>query len=114
VLLSDQSSLVMANTTPTSTTTESVKLSPTQEQLLRGLIENGGACAYKQIARVAYGLRQQDLPNSERTRLAVSLRHLEQRGLVSMSRRWGNMGYGQPELVRITDLGRETASAVLN
>ncbi len=98
-------------TSSITTTDEQIKLSPTQEQLLRGLLENGGACAYKQIARVAYGLRQQDLPNSERTRLAVSLRHLEQRGLVVMTRRWGNMGYGQPELVRITDLGRETASA---
>lgn len=78
---------------------------------MRGLLEHGGACAYKQVSRVAYGMRQQDLPNSERTRIAVSLRHLEQRGLVSMQRRWGTMGYGQPKLVQLTDLGREYSQA---
>jgi hypothetical protein len=83
-----------------------VKLSPIQEQLLRGIEENGGACAYNQLARVAYGLRKEDLPNADRSRIAVSLRHLEARGLVTLRRRWGNMGYGQPELVELTDLGR--------
>jgi hypothetical protein len=90
-----------------SPTTAEIKLSPTQEQLLRGLHENGGACAYNLIARVAYGLRKQDLPSADRSRLAVSLRHLESRGLVSLKRRWGTLGYGQPELVLLTDLGRE-------
>ena len=91
------------------------KLSPVQEQLLRGLVGNGGACAYNQLSRVAYGLRKQDLPNAERSRIAVSLRHLETRGLVALRRRWGNLGYGQPELVVLTDLGREyTASFSAN
>jgi hypothetical protein len=93
-------------------TSVDIKLSPTQEQLLRGLSENGGACAYNQIARVAFGLRKQDLPSSDRSRLAVSLRHLETRGLVSLKRRWGTLGYGQPELVLLTDLGREYSAAV--
>ena len=83
-----------------------LKLSPIQEQLLRGIVENGGACAYNQLSRIAYGLRKQDLPNAERSRIAVSLRHLESRGLVALRRRWGNLGYGQPELVVLTDLGR--------
>src|SRR5688500_6549909 len=83
-----------------------LKLSPTQEQLLRGIVENGGACAYNQVSRVAYGLRKEDLPNADRSRIAVSLRHLESRGLVALRRRWGTLGYGQPELVELTDLGR--------
>jgi hypothetical protein len=83
-----------------------IKLSPIQEQLLRGIEENGGACAYSQLSRVTYGLRKEDLPNAERSRIAVSLRHLEARGLVTLRRRWGNMGYGQPEMVELTDLGR--------
>ena len=83
-----------------------LKLTPVQEQLLRGIVENGGACAYNQLARVAYGLRKQDLPNADRSRIAVSLRHLETRGLVALRRRWGTLGYGQPELVELTDLGR--------
>ena len=88
-----------------------LKLSPIQEQLLRGIVENGGACAYNQLSRIAYGLRKQDLPNADRSRIAVSLRHLETRGLVALRRRWGNMGYGQPELVELTDLGRAYTSA---
>ena len=88
-----------------------LKLSPIQEQLLRGILENGGACAYGQLSRIAYGLRKQDLPNADRSRIAVSLRHLESRGLVALRRRWGNMGYGQPELVELTDFGRAYISA---
>ena len=92
-----------------------LKLSPIQEQLLRGIVENGGACAYGQIARITYGLRKQDLPNADRSRIAVSLRHLESRGLVALRRRWGTLGYGQPELVELTDLGRAyTTAAGLN
>ncbi|HET7767446.1 MAG TPA: hypothetical protein VFN74_01650, partial [Chloroflexota bacterium] len=83
-----------------------LKLSPIQEQLLRGIVENGGACAYNQLPRIAYGLRKQDLPNADRSRIAVSLRHLETRGLIALRRRWGTLGYGQPELVELTDLGR--------
>ncbi len=90
------------------------KLSPIQEQLLRGILENGGACAYNQLSRIAYGLRKQDLPNAERSRIAVSLRHLESRGLVALRRRWGNLGYGQPELVELTDLGREFTATFSN
>ena len=87
------------------------KLSPIQEQLLRGLSEHGGACAYNQIARGAYGIRNEHLPNAERSRIAVSLRHLETRGLILLKRRWGTLGYGQPEMVVLTDLGRELTSA---
>src|SRR5687768_10157519 len=88
-----------------------LKLSPIQEQLLRGIVENGGACAYSQISRITYGLRKQDLPNAERSRIAVSLRHLESRGLVALRRRWGTLGYGQPELVELTELGRAYTTA---
>jgi hypothetical protein len=101
--LADAASATRATSDTTSTP---VQLSPVQEQLLRGLSENGGACAYNQLARVAYGLRKQDLPNADRSRLAVSLRHLESRGFVTLKRRWGTLGYGQPELVQLTDLGR--------
>ena len=95
---------------PTSKLTD-LKLSPIQEQLLRGIVENNGACAYNQLARIAYGLRKQDLPNADRSRIAVSLRHLESRGLVALRRRWGTLGYGQPELVELTDLGRAYVDA---
>lgn len=88
-----------------------LKLSPVQEQLLRGIVENGGACAYHQMSRIAYGLRKQDLPSSDRSRIAVSLRHLESRDLITVRRRWGTNGYGQPELVELTDLGRSYTAA---
>ena len=91
---------------------QTLQLSPIAEQLLRGIEDNGGACAYNQIARVAYGLRKQDLPNADRSRLAVSLRHLEARGLVELRRRWGTLGYGQPEMIVLTDLGREYTTGI--
>src|SRR5688572_10442010 len=99
-----------AESDPTSKLAD-LKLSPIQEQLLRGIVENGGACAYNQLARIAYGLRKQDLPNADRSRIAVSLRHLESRGLVALRRRWGTLGYGQPELVELTELGRAYTTA---
>ena len=86
-----------------------------QEQVLQGLVSAGGACPYRQLFRVCYGLRWDDMPSVERSRLGVSVRGLEKKGLVEITRRWGNMGYGQPELVELTDLGRAYTSAfVLN
>ncbi len=83
-----------------------------QEQVLQGLLKTGGACSYKQLFRVCYGLRWEDMPSVERSRLGVSVRGLEKKGLVEIARRWGNLGYGQPETVSITDTGREVAQAL--
>jgi hypothetical protein len=82
-----------------------------QQQVLQGLIGAGGACPYRQLFRVCYGLRWEDMPGVERSRLGVSVRGLEKKGLVEISRRWGTWGYGQPEAVTITDSGRALAGA---
>jgi len=88
-----------------------VNITPIQQQVLQGLATAGGACAYKQLFRVCYGLRWDDMPSVERSRLAVSVRGLEKKGLVTIARRWGTWGYGQPETVSLTDAGREHAEA---
>lgn len=77
-----------------------------QQQVLAGLISCGGSCAYRQLFRVCYGLRWEDMPSVERSRLGVSVRGLEKKGLVEIARRWGTWGYGQPETVTITESGR--------
>jgi hypothetical protein len=83
-----------------------------QEQILQGLLTAGGACPYKQLFKVCYGLRWEDMPSVERSRLGVSVRGLDKKGLVEISRRWGTWGYGQPEAVAITPLGRAVAEAI--
>lgn len=83
-----------------------------QEQVLQGLLACGGACAYKQLFRVCYGVRWEDMPSVERSRMGVSVRGLEKKGLVDIGRRWGNMGYGQPETVTITSTGRDMAEGL--
>ena len=81
-----------------------------QQQVLEGLVSHGGSCAYRQLFRVCYGVRWEDMPSVERSRLGVSVRGLEKKGLVEISRGWGTWGYGQPETVTITDLGRAAAT----
>ncbi len=88
-----------------------VTITAIQQQVLDGLINCGGTCPYKQLFRVCYGLRWDDMPSVERSRLGVSVRGLEKKGLVEITRRWGTWGYGQPETVSITDLGRQHAQA---
>jgi hypothetical protein len=78
-----------------------------QQQVLDGLASCGGTCSYKQLFRVCYGLRWEDMPSVERSRLGVSVRGLEKKGLVRITRRWGTWGYGQPETVELTELGRQ-------
>jgi hypothetical protein len=85
-------------------------ITPIQQQVLEGLVNCGGSCPYRQLFKVCYGLRWEDMPSVERSRLGVSVRGLEKKGLVEISRRWGTWGYGQPEAVTITDLGRSVAS----
>ncbi len=82
-----------------------------QEQVLQGLLKIGGACAYKQLFRACYGLRWEDMPGVERSRLGVSVRGLEKKGMVEITRRWGNWGYGQPQTVSITETGKNAAEA---
>jgi hypothetical protein len=88
-----------------------VSVTPIQQQVLRGLVSCGGSCPYKQLFRVCYGLRWEDMPSVERSRLGVSVRGLEKKGLVTISRKWGAWGYGQPEVITITDAGRAYAEA---
>ena len=83
-----------------------VTITSIQEQVLQGLAAAGGSCPYKQLFRVCYGLRWDDMPSVERSRLGVSVRGLEKKGLVAITRRWGTWGYGQPETVSITEAGR--------
>ena len=89
-----------------------VTVTSIQEQVLQGLVNAGGSCPYRQLFRICYGLRWEDMPGVERSRLGVSVRGLEKKGLVEISRRWGTWGYGQPETVSITDTGREVAQAL--
>jgi hypothetical protein len=89
-----------------------VTVTSIQELVLQGLVGNGGSCPYRQLFRICYGLRWEDMPGVERSRLGVSVRGLEKKGLVEISRRWGTWGYGQPESVSITDSGRAMAETV--
>jgi hypothetical protein len=89
-----------------------VTVTSIQELVLQGLVSAGGSCPYRQLFRICYGLRWEDMPGVERSRLGVSVRGLEKKGLVEISRRWGTWGYGQPESVSITDSGRAMAETV--
>jgi hypothetical protein len=92
-------------------TEATVTITPIQQRVLEGLIGCGGSCPYKQLFKVCYGLRWEDMPSVERSRLGVSVRGLEKKGLVEITRRWGTWGYGQPETVAITDVGRAYGGA---
>jgi hypothetical protein len=92
-----------------STAAGKVTVTSIQVQVLQGLVSAGGSCPYRQLFRICYGLRWEDMPGVERSRLGVSVRGLEKKGLVEISRRWGTWGYGQPETVSITDTGRAMA-----
>ena len=87
-------------------------ITPIQEQILQGLLRAGGSSPYKQLFKACYGLRWEDMPSVERSRLGVSVRGLEKKGLVEIARRWGTWGYGQPETVEITALGRAVAETL--
>ena len=87
-------------------------ITPIQEQILQGLVRAGGSAPYKHLFKACYGLRWEDMPSVERSRLGVSVRGLEKKGLVEISRRWGTWGYGQPESVEITSLGRAVAETL--
>jgi hypothetical protein len=83
-----------------------------QEQILQGLLRAGGTSPYRQLFKACYGLRWEDMPSVERSRLGVSVRGLEKKGLVEIGRRWGTWGYGQPESVQVTALGRAVAETL--
>ncbi len=84
-----------------------VAVNPLQERMLRGLIAAGGALAYRQVFRATTGRGWDDLSSLDRVRVGVSMRGLEKRRMLDMSRQWGGaLGYGKPGLVRVTELGR--------
>ena len=86
--------------------TTPIAVSPTQEQILRGLVACSGATGFRPLFRAAFGVRWEDVSPTDRNRYFSNLRALEKKGLMTVSRRWGTGGYGQPELVTITDAGR--------
>jgi len=89
-----------------------INITSIQEQVLQGLLKGGGAVPYRQLFRVCYGLRWEDMPSVDRSRLGVSVRGLEKKGLVEIGRRWGMGGYGQPETVTITETGMAVAQTL--
>ena len=89
-----------------------ITITSIQEQVLQGLLRGGGAVPYRQLFRVCYGLRWEDMPSVDRSRLGVSVRGLEKKGLVEIGRRWGMGGYGQPETVTITETGMAVAQTL--
>lgn len=89
--------------------TRRTRLSLLQETILRALLRDSGCVLYRQLARAAYGLRSTDLAGWERAALGRSAYGLEHRGLVRLHRNWGNWRWGQPEVVELTDMGRQLA-----
>jgi hypothetical protein len=87
-----------------------VSLSPLQEEIVRTLVEAGGSSAYRQLLRACWGLRWHDIPARDRGRYVAALGGLEKRGFVSVRRDWGSWGYGQPEMVTLTEAGRACAA----
>ena len=90
--------------------TPKITISPTQEQVLRGLVASGGDVGFRALFRSAFGIRWEDVNPGDRNRYFSNLRALERKGLVTITRRWGTWGYGQPELVGITETGRTCVS----
>lgn len=88
---------------------EARALTRTQEGLLQGLWQAGGRLPYREVPRVVYGRRTADVPGRARAGLGVSLRGLEQKRLVEVTRNWGAGAWGQPVLVALTDRGRALA-----
>jgi hypothetical protein len=86
--------------------TTKIAVSPTQEQILRGLVTAGGSTGFRPLFRAAFGIRWDNVSPADRNRYFSNLRALERKGLSTVTRRWGTWGYGQPELVTITDAGR--------
>ena len=100
-------------TTSQAKSADKLNITAIQEQVLQGLLNCGGSCPYKQLFKICYGLRWEDMPSVERSRLGVSVRGLEKKGLVEIGRRWGTWGYGQPESVSITETGRSVAQTLV-
>ena len=82
-----------------------IALTPYQDQLLHGLAETGGTSGFRPLFRTAFGVRWEDVSPADRNRYFSNLRALEKKGLMTLSRRWGTWGYGQPELAAITPAG---------
>jgi hypothetical protein len=90
---------------------DAMSLTPLQGQVLRGLIAAGGTLAYRQVFRAATGMRWSDLGGPDRLRVGLSMRGLERRRMLIVSRQWdGALAYGQPGVVRVTELGRSTVT----
>jgi hypothetical protein len=83
-----------------------IRLSPSQAQVLQGLVASGGTVHYQLLTRAVYGLRRADVSADEHRALQRCVLQLQRQGLVTIARQWGTMGYGQPGLVDITADGR--------
>ena len=84
-------------------------MSSGQDLILRALAENGGTCAHVRLAPVCYGRRRADLSVYELRAMHSLVSGLQRRGLLTIDRNWGTGGFGQPELVRLTASGLESA-----
>ena len=82
-----------------------IALTPYQDQLLSGLAAAGGTSAFRPLYRAAFGVRWEDVGPADRNRYFSNLRALEKKGLMTLTRRWGTWGYGQPELAALTPAG---------
>ena len=78
--------------------------------MLRGLVTSGGSTGFRPLFRAAFGVRWEDVSPADRNRYFSNLRALEKKGLATISRRWGTLGYGQPELITITEAGQAYAA----
>ena len=85
--------------------TSNPAVSPTQEQILRALVASGGCTGFRPLFRTAFDVRWEDVGPADRNRYFSNLRALEKKGLMTLTRRWGTWGYGQPELAALTPAG---------
>ena len=71
-------------------------LTPSQAQVLQGLVRRGGIVHYQLLTRAVYGLRRADVSRPERSALHLSVVHLEQPGLLTIARQWARSAMGNP------------------
>ena len=81
---------------------------------MAALAAQGGACGWPPLLRAVTGLPAAQLSTADRNWLAQARRGLVQRGLVTVDRHWGTMGYGRVVLLRLTERGHAHPAARRN
>lgn len=77
-----------------------------QIEVLKKLALSKGSKSYKRLAAEWHGASWDNIARVDLSRFGILVRVLEKKGLVEIERRWGNWGYGKPETILITELGR--------